>query len=144
MNKIIRIALENKFTGINFDALLEVINATGNPLVATEMLLNVYEKPVFEIECKTPFYTTQSNTQFKSFDKFKDIVTYSFDERRLVTMWFRNEENALKYNTFAEALDCRDYKTADYCVSKEFQRTRYDITETCKSAKWIEQCAKTL
>ena len=45
MEKIIKIALEAKFPGIDLTNLLDVLNATGNAVVATEILLGIYEEP---------------------------------------------------------------------------------------------------
>ena len=45
MEKIIRIALEAKFPGINLENLMEVLRATGNAAIAAETLLGIYEEP---------------------------------------------------------------------------------------------------
>lgn len=48
MNKIIEVALAGKFTADAVPSVLEVIMATPNPTMATEILLGVYEEPKLE------------------------------------------------------------------------------------------------
>jgi hypothetical protein len=45
MNKIIEVALTGKFGAEAVSSLMEVIGATPNPEMATEILLGIYEKP---------------------------------------------------------------------------------------------------
>lgn len=49
MNKIIKAALAAKFQSSDIDAILDVINATPNPEMATEILLGVFEPLVLPI-----------------------------------------------------------------------------------------------
>jgi hypothetical protein len=48
MNKIIEVALAGKFTADAVPSIMEIIGATPNPEMATEILLGVYEKPVLK------------------------------------------------------------------------------------------------
>lgn len=43
MQKIITAALKSAFPGVNVDALVQVVSATPNPELATELLLGVWE-----------------------------------------------------------------------------------------------------
>lgn len=45
MQKIILAALKGAFPGVNLDALVQVVEATPNVVMATELLLGVWEEP---------------------------------------------------------------------------------------------------
>lgn len=77
MNKILKALLETKFPTANVNAFLEVIGATPNPELATEILCGLYEEAVI----KHKFTLVKGNIySFVSYNKWNDKVTYSYDE----------------------------------------------------------------
>jgi hypothetical protein len=80
MSKIIRAALAARFNASDLDALLEIINATEQPEIATELLLGIYEQPDVNF---TPHPDAKSqdypNMMFEKYDKWTDKVHYTYD-----------------------------------------------------------------
>lgn len=89
MNKIIAAALESKFPGTNIYAILDVINATVNPIVAAEMLLGIYEEPDIAYQSMVEKGITCT---FVSFDKYKQHVSYKYSRICTRTNYFLTQE----------------------------------------------------
>jgi len=75
MENIIKVALLSKFSAEALPSVMEVINATPNPLMATEILLGTYEQP--EIP-ETTVYKDKVRT-LKSVDYWLDQVHYTYE-----------------------------------------------------------------
>jgi hypothetical protein len=77
MNKIIEVALAGKFTADAVPSVLEVIMATPNPTMATEILLGVYE----EVKLETVVMDSRGciKTMF-NVNHWTGTVEYSFQE----------------------------------------------------------------
>jgi len=76
MNKLIEKALSTKFNLADIPALVELVEQSGNPLVATETLLGVYEQPqINELphENCDPSYLDK---KMISYDKWNDRIQY--------------------------------------------------------------------
>lgn len=80
MNKIIKALLEAKFPTLNVEDLLEVIHATANPAIATEVLCGLYESPKVEGFGKDT--DSEVNRVFLSYDKYNNKVMYSYNKRK--------------------------------------------------------------
>jgi hypothetical protein len=76
MNKIIEVALTGKFGAEAVTNLMEVILATPNPEMATEILLGVYEKP----EIPNTIFENNVKKTVVSVDYWQNIVSYSYEE----------------------------------------------------------------
>lgn len=116
MNKIIKTALLNTFKDINIDALLQVIEATGNSIVATEILLGIYEQP--EILEKSKDTSSEQNRTFISYDPIKDIVTYSYNEIKSKSGYVLKDTENPKVTDFIEH---KNYYESD--IAKELNLT---------------------
>jgi hypothetical protein len=68
MDKIVRVALATKF-GDNVDGIIEVINNTPNVEHAVELLLGIYEEPIFKA---LHTYTYRYNGKVKG-EEFKNL-----------------------------------------------------------------------
>ena len=90
MNKIVKALLEAKFPTVNVDDLLEIVNATPNPIVATEVLCGLYKQP--DIPEKAKDSHSEVNRTFISFDKYTDLVEYSFNRRKYKEIWVLKTE----------------------------------------------------
>lgn len=83
MEKIVKAALTAKFTNVNIEHLIEIINATPNAVIATEIMLGVYSEP--EIAHKrVDSKSSEGILTFKSYNKWDDRVYYSYtwEEKR--------------------------------------------------------------
>lgn len=78
MNKIIKALLESKFSNVNVDAILEVINASPNPQIATEILCGLYEETKIEHKLVKSKNTSEGVLTFSNYDKWTDKVHYSY------------------------------------------------------------------
>ena len=76
MSKIIAVALTSKFGAEAVTNLMEVIGATCNPEMATEILLGVYEKP----EIPNTIFENGTKKTVVSIDYWQATVTYSYEE----------------------------------------------------------------
>jgi hypothetical protein len=85
MEKLIKCALGTKFKTEQIDAVMEVINGTPNPQVATEILLGIYEEPLFADK------HTISNREckFESFDKWTNQVSHSYVKNKQVYIYIK-------------------------------------------------------
>lgn len=90
MEKITRLALSLKFNAGDIDSVMEIIMATGNEIVATEILLGVYEAP--EVAVIAPNTKYEANRRLVSYDKFKEEVKYSYQPVRELSAWFLKEQ----------------------------------------------------
>ena len=90
MEKVILALLKVKFAGVDVNALMEIIHATPNPVVATELLCGLYEAPVINPLPK-PEYRPTSETNFimQSFDKFKNEITYTYTSVKSKEVWLK-------------------------------------------------------
>lgn len=92
MEKLIAFALSTKF-GENIEPIMEVIAATGNPTVASEILLGIYEEP--EIAFKNTMLANQQDNkidiEYQCYDRFKDEVTFRYHRVIRKEAWFRKD-----------------------------------------------------
>jgi len=77
MNKIIEVALKGRFSTDDVTSLMDVVTATPNPEMATEILLGVYVRP----EIPNVVVTDQGlEKTVVSVDYWTNYVTYSYKE----------------------------------------------------------------
>lgn len=117
MEKIIKIALEAKFPGINLENLMEVLRATGNAAVAAETLLGIYEEP--NIPKQSQLY--KSLATFESFDKYKGLVKYSVDSFDTKILYFDSEEVANECVEYDPSIGRNYFSKKDGDFKKEFK-----------------------
>lgn len=85
MDKIIQLALGLSYPKDKLLALLEVISATPNPTMATEILLGVYEKPVIPNKVKDSKGVVRL---LKSKDDWKEEVNYTFLQPKRIGAYY--------------------------------------------------------
>lgn len=126
MDKIIAVALEAKFPGINIYAVMDVIKATPNPVVATEMLLGIYQTPVIPEESMV-----ERNTicKYISFDKYKEQVKYKCIRTRTRTNYFATQEEMDACTEYNENLPTYN-GNEKYPFSKSFEVKEEDTSYT--------------
>jgi hypothetical protein len=77
--KIIEELLKVKFPTVNTDMLMEIINATPNPILATEIMCGIFVEPTVGSH-KRVEHKSRGLCIFKSFNKWDNQVTYSYEE----------------------------------------------------------------
>lgn len=118
MNKIIRIALANKFPGIEIDALMEVINQTPSAIIAVETLMGVYEEPAISLTSTRP-QSKDKVCRFISFDKYTEKVSYEYDSTENKTLYFETKEIAEESSSYELAVANKTGK--DYYIRGEYR-----------------------
>ena len=132
MNKIIIAALASAKPTV--EQLLEIINATSNPEVATEILLGVYETPNIEKVCKRES-ENEINVEFISFDKFNLTVTYSYNRVNTMYRWIPNDKNVALINAIGSYTWSDDAAKALNMSEDEFKATHTRHTFTSEPSK---------
>ena len=117
MEKIIKIALEAKFPNVDLTNLMDILNATGNVVVAIEILLGIYEEP--NIPEAALLYKTPA--VFVSFDKYKGSVRYSTDTFTSKNLYFDSEEAANECVEYDTSIGRDYYHRKDGDFKKEFK-----------------------
>jgi hypothetical protein len=74
MQSILTIALGTIFPKENIESIMEVIGATPNPEVATQILLGIYVEPVVQESA----IKGDNACVFKSYDKWSNTVNYTY------------------------------------------------------------------
>ena len=139
MNKIIEIALESKYPNIDMEALLDVVNATSNPTVATEVLLGVYEPPRILGVSRVVSDNMVENRTLIEYNKYTDKVAYSYERTEEITCYFPTKEEMDNTTEYNNKLTTNLYgrEKADYPFNKKILRTTRD-KGNCSSKAWIE------
>lgn len=139
MNKIIKIALESKFPNINMEALLDVVNATGNPAIATEVLLGVYEQPTLLSISRITDTDIKEVRTLIEYDKYTDRVSFTYVRDEFITVHFKTQEemdNTTEYdNNLTTSLYNRNKD--DYPFNKRLIRKTTD-KGSCTLKAWRE------
>lgn len=78
--------LEVTYPAINTESLLEIVGATPNPEIATEILCGLYVEPA--IEHKMVVSEREGVLTFMSFDKWNNRVNYSYLQKDTKTSYF--------------------------------------------------------
>lgn len=87
MNKIIEKLLTVTFPNVNIASLLEIVSATPNPEIATEILCGLYEEPKLPIKVQETSGDKKVLT-FQSFDKWQDKVKYTYIKEKTISGYF--------------------------------------------------------
>jgi len=86
MNKIMQKLLEVTYPAINTESLLEIVGATPNPEIATEILCGLYVEPT--IVHKMVVSEREGVLTFMSFDKWNNRVNYSYLQKDTKSTYF--------------------------------------------------------
>lgn len=95
MNKITKLALGLSYPQDKISALLEIVNATPNPTMATEILLGVYEKPKLPSKVKTKEGQIRV---MKSTDYWTESVSYNYLQNKRIGAYYPKEVNEKQLN----------------------------------------------
>ena len=88
MNKVIQKLLMLTFPSIDVSSLSEIVNATPNPELATEILCGMYEPPVLPKKVKEKTEDNPRIMTLKSYDKWRDRVEYSYSREKTIEGYF--------------------------------------------------------
>lgn len=78
MSKIISKLLSVQFPTVDSESLMEIINATPNPELATEILCGLYEQPIIPVMTRKHDRHNGEVLTLTKYDKWNDRVHYSY------------------------------------------------------------------
>ncbi len=113
MNNVEKKLIELTFPTVNVDSLMEIIVATPNATVATEILCGIYVEPVF---VKDKISSSGVARTFVLYDKWLDQIQYSYLDEVPVYCYFPEtvDKNTITRDNY-KSLEC------DYNVSKAYR-----------------------
>jgi hypothetical protein len=137
MNKITRALIEVKHPSINIDTLMEVINATPNAEVATEMLCGLYEEP------SLPKYGLKNDGRpggldltMTTYDKWRDHVNYTYNRKAKKEGYF--DKSIDKSDITPENFDKLKISWRSDAVSHAIETGEWETREDyCSTSEWL-------
>ena len=144
MEKLIKCALNAKVNQLSIEGIIEVIYATSNPSVATELLLGIYEEPVFY----TDHRISGKECVFDSFDKWSDTVWYTYTKNKQVHIYIKkgidksliNKDNYKEYEVPYKAGEIDSmYVTLDELVTEKSSMSASDWPQEVLSGPCMEE-----
>lgn len=88
MSKISQKLLAITFPTVDIDSLNEIVSATPNPELATEILCGLYEPPVLPKKVKEKTEDNPRIMTLKSYDKWRDRVEYTYIREKTIEGYF--------------------------------------------------------
>ena len=133
MNNVEKKLIELTFPTVNIDSIMEIIVATPNARVATEILCGIYIEPVFVKDKLSPNGVART---FMSYDKWNDQVQYSYLQEKTEHRYFPKsvDKSTITLENFEEL--CCSYngdKTYGHSISTGVMETR---TDWCSVKDW--------
>lgn len=89
MNTVLEIALSTRYSAMQIPALVEIIYATGNPEVASELILGIYKEPTISEHS----VINNNFCTFDSYNKFTDEVTYTYTKPKVKEVYVSKDVN---------------------------------------------------
>lgn len=142
--KIIQELLKMKFPTVDINSLMEIINATPNPELATEIMCGIYTEPTVGSHTRVQ-HKSKGVCTFKSYDKWTNTLVYSYQEESTKGAYFPkgtekkdiNMDNfeSMKVSSGPETVWCYiptgEYRTQQNSTSfEEWMELPYVPTET--------------
>ena len=136
MNNILRVALGTVFPKEQIDNVLEVINATPSPDVATAILLGIYVHPALQADA---VIINDKDCTFVSYNKWDDKVNYSYlvNDTKHIYIAKDTDTSLITEDNYK---DYEIVKYSDHCkgfnVKLAAMRT---VTSDCYLSTWNEK-----
>ena len=145
-SKVIKALLAIKFANCDVEALCEIVNATPNPDVATEILCGLYEEPIIPEKSILNMYlgNKDRNTEctFESYNKWDTRVTFRYLKIKTRSGYFPKEidTNIITNDNFNE-LVVNEKSVPTRYITIETGET-YGDTSTCDLEDWLKGAKK--
>ena len=130
MNKIMQKLLEMTYPTLNIQSLIEIVNATPNPEIATEMLCGLYVEPTINPQPKKGFRPNEANFTVLGYDKFNRKVEYNYHSVPCCDYWVKKGEESPVYGETGLKADNGMYYVED--VAKKLGITRDEVQANYK------------
>jgi hypothetical protein len=133
MNNLEKKLIELTFPTVNVNSLMEIIVATPNARVATEILCGVYVEPVFIQDKLSPNGVART---FMSYDKWTEQIQYKYLQEVIDYCYFPEtvDKNTITRDNY-KLLSCKynENSTYRYGVTTGVMETR---TDWCSVQDW--------
>ncbi len=137
MNKIIEKLLTVTFPTVDVNSLLEVVTATPNPELATEILCGLYEEQVLPRVVQETSGDKKELT-FKSYNKWDDKVHYSYIKEKTIHGYFPK-------GTVREEITLENFKEKEVSWKSGMDQVSFSLktgetsvdTSYCSSTNWL-------
>jgi hypothetical protein len=137
MNKIIEKLLTVTFPTVDVNSLLEVVTATPNPTIATEILCGLYEEPILPKLVQETSGDKRELT-FKSYNKWDDKVHYSYIKEKTINGYFPK-------GTVREEITLENFKEREVSWKSGMDQVSFSLktgetsvdTSYCSSSNWL-------
>ena len=130
MNKIMQKLLEVTYPTINIQSLVEIVSATPNPEIATEMLCGLYVEPTINPQPKKGFRPNETNFTVLGYNKLTQEITYSYHAIPSCEYWVKNGEEAPDYGEKGLKYESGMYYSED--VAKKLGITKEEVSTNYK------------
>jgi hypothetical protein len=135
MNKITKLALGLSYPQDKISALLEIVNATPNPVMATEILLGVHEK----VKLASKVKASNGNIRvLKEANEWTDTVSYGYlKPKRIGSYYPKGTDAKLLNDSNWEKLKAKssDENTEYLYFNSEIMEEQ---TSSCSFKEWLE------
>jgi len=137
MNKIIEKLLTVTFPTVETNNLLEIVSATPNPELATEILCGLYQEPIFPVKVQENSGDKKVLT-FCSYDKWTDKVYYSYIKEKTISGYFPKGTvvEDITLDNFKEKQEDWKSGTGQVHISVKTGETIVD-NSYCSSSSWF-------
>lgn len=141
---IIRIALQSKFN-IDSDALnalVDVVHATPNAAVATELLLGVYEEPLINTYHGDSFSTDDMDSiTFEGYNRFTDEVFFIYRRVTAKHGWFLKDTEGSEKGLCVSTCHYLDDAAKEIGIDEQTFKATYErrVYERTFHKEWSQQ-----
>ena len=129
-NKVLRIALLSLFAKDTINNILDVVSATPNPELATEIILGLYEEPEFyksaiklKLSSGDPIEAV-----FDKYDKWEDRVHYTYMKQKIKNI-------CINKDTDVSVITAENYKefVDNGAIEYKYHNVVFDEMEKCEA-----------
>ncbi len=89
MKSILEVALSTRFSAEQIPGLMEIIHATRNPEIASELILGIYKEPTISEHS----VINENFCTFDSYDKFTCEVAYTYTKPKVKDVYVSKDVN---------------------------------------------------
>jgi hypothetical protein len=137
LDKIIKIALKAKYPEINVDALIAVIQATPNPVMATEIILGDHDPVILEPLRRPKASHHVGPYILTEVDEWNDKVFYKYQYHDTSVRYYKTQEER-DLATPNNHGDCKYSSTDEYKFRKEFDEGIKGLKNDMSIESWKE------
>ena len=143
--KVIKFALQQKFSADDADCLYNLAMATPNPAVAFELLLNIYERPVIERHPSPRFLYRKEykGAKYLHYNPYTDQVTFMGVRDNDLKQWMGPDGSIVSLVDYLNEADMLKSLVRDGDIEMESHFSDHftlidevSVEDTCSLEEW--------